>query len=124
MRQDLRQEKIDSTRVWRAEQIATRYTYEQAAAFPSLRAILRTLPCKQPRAKKGPEVGKATPTVPSQERPPEPLSAANDEATIVERFIKLGIAVRDLLGDEAFDNAVEQIKSHVSETFEDTFMEV
>ena len=48
----LREEEIDSTRAWRAEQIATLYTYAQSMNFPSLRAILRTLPPKQPRKKK------------------------------------------------------------------------
>ena len=52
VRQMLRQEGIDNTKAWRAEQIATLYTYDQAAAFPSLRAILGTLPVKQPRKKR------------------------------------------------------------------------
>ena len=50
--QILREEDIDRIRAWRAEQIAQLYTYEQAAQFPSLRAILKTLPQKQPRGKK------------------------------------------------------------------------
>ena len=49
VKQDLRQEGIDSTRAWRAEQIAKSYTFDQAVAFPSLRAILKTLPPKRPR---------------------------------------------------------------------------
>ena len=52
VKHDLRQEGIGDTRAWRAEQIATLYTYEQAVAFPSLRAVLKTLPAKQPREKK------------------------------------------------------------------------
>ena len=34
VKQSLRQEGIDSTRAWRAEQIANLYTYDQAVAFP------------------------------------------------------------------------------------------
>jgi hypothetical protein len=47
--QVLREEGVDSTRAWRAEQIARLYTLEQAKQFSSLRAILKTLPSKQPR---------------------------------------------------------------------------
>ena len=49
---ELRQEGIGGAKAWRAEQIATLYTYEQAVTFPSLREILKTLPAKQPREKK------------------------------------------------------------------------
>lgn len=52
-----------------------------------------------------------------------PLLAANDEK-LVEKFIRLGIEVRELLGDEALDYAVKQIKSHVPETFDEAFAEV
>ena len=119
----MRQEGIDGTRAWRAEQIAALYTYEQAVAFPSLRAILATLPSKQPRKKKT----EAEPTgggneADTQERPEAP-SAANDE-NIVDNFIRLGIEVKGLFGDEAFDEAVEQIKTHAPVSFERAFMEV
>ena len=51
----LREQEIDRTTGWRAEQIAKLYTFNQAAAFRSLRAVLRTLPTKQPRRPKKPE---------------------------------------------------------------------
>ena len=102
------------------------YTYDQAAAFPSLQAILGTLPVKQPRRKKGKAGLKggadhqaATP----HEQIQVPSSAAADE-TVLDKFIRMGIEIRDTLGDEALDQAVEQIKAHAPETFEDVFAEV
>jgi hypothetical protein len=47
-----------------------------------------------------------------------------DDETILDRFIRLGIEVRELLGDEALDKALEQIRAHVPETFEDVFVEI
>ena len=116
----LRGKGIDGTRKWRAEQIATLYSFEQATAFPSLRAILGTLPQKQPRMPKSkPNDGcDHKPTAP-RNPPPAP---AEDE--LVDNFIQLGIEVRERVGDEAFDEAVEQIRAHVPETFEDAFAEV
>ena len=43
---------------------------------------------------------------------------------IVDRFVRLGIEVRETLGNDALDQAVEQIKAHVPETFEEAFVEV
>ena len=40
VKQALREEGIKSTQVWRAMQIATNFTYEQAAGFASLRDIV------------------------------------------------------------------------------------
>jgi ABC-type enterochelin transport system substrate-binding protein len=126
VKQVLRQEEIDNTKAWRAEQIATLYTFDQAVAFPSLRAILKTLPAKQPRKPKpkavltgGDDHQGGTPQEPTQV-----FSVAVTEETILDRFIQLGIKVRELLGDEALDQAVERIKSHVPETLEEVFAEV
>jgi hypothetical protein len=125
-RQELRREGIDRTQAWRAEQIATLYTFPQAVAFPSLRAILKTLPTKQPR-KKEPEAKPNgggdhqgnTPQKPSQVSP-----VAVTEGTALDQFIQLGLKVREMFGDEAFDEAVALIKAHVPETFEEAFAEV
>jgi hypothetical protein len=108
------------------KRIAEVYTYEQAAQFTSVREIVRTLPPEQPRKKKvkaglkggGSNQG-AVPHEPLQVPPP----AAADE-TILDSFIRLGIEIRRLLGEDALDQAVEQIKSHVAETFEEAFEEV
>ena len=125
-KQVLRERNIGNTYAWRAEQIAKLYTYDQAVAFPSLRAILKTIPAKQPRKKKpkaGP-VGSSDHRDHAQQKQQEkPQPEANAE-TIVDRFISLGIEVRELFGVEALDNAVEQIKLYVPETFEDAFVEV
>jgi hypothetical protein len=59
----------------------------------------------------------------SHKSPQIPPSAANGE-NIVGRFIQLGIEVRALFGDEALDQAIEQMKAHVPETFEEAFAEV
>jgi hypothetical protein len=124
VKQSLRQEGIDNARAWRAEQIAKLYTFDQAAAFPSLRAILRTLPAKQPRDSKSKLKGGGDHQATVPQKPPQiPPSAANDE-NIVGRFIQLGIEVRALFGDEALDQAIEQMKAHVPETFEEAFAEV
>ena len=125
VRQVLRQEGIDNTRAWRAEQIATLYTFEQAVAFPSLRAILGTLPSKQPRKKPnadasgGADHQAATPHEPLHVPPP---TAA--EETIGDRFVRLGIELRESLGEAAFRQAVERIELHVVATFEQVFVEV
>jgi len=124
VKQSLRQEGIDNARAWRAEQIAKLYTFDQAAAFPSLRAILRTLPAKQPRDSKSKLKGGGDHQATAPQNSPQiPPSAANDE-NIVGRFIQLGIEVRALFGDEALDQAIEQMKAHVPETFEEAFAEV
>jgi hypothetical protein len=126
MKRLLRQEGIDSTRAWRAEQIARLYTYDQAVAFPSLRQILRTIPSKQPRKPK-PKAGLAGSgdhCDHGQQKQPEKPRPEVDEESILDSFIQLGIDVREQLGDEALDNAVEQIKAHVTETFEEAFEEV
>ena len=124
--QVLRQEGIDGTMAWCAEQIATLYTFEQAAAFPSLRAILATLPVKQPRKPKpkaGPAGDGGNQGAVLHEPHQGPLPVATEE-TITDRFVRLGIELRESLGDEAFHQAVERIKTHVPETFEDAFEEV
>ena len=123
VRHFLRQEDIDNTTAWRAEQIAKLYTCDQAAAFSSLRAILRTLPAKQPRKPKTPTVrtndgGQQLPT------PEEPPQVFPEPRVLVDEFVRLGIRIKELLGDEAIDRAVEQIKAHVPETFEAAFAEV
>jgi len=126
MKQLLRQEGIDSTRAWRAEQIAKIYTYDQAVTFSSLRAILKTLPPRQPRNPK-PKLELASSgdhrDHAQQKQSEKPPPEANDK-NILDIFIQLGIEVKGLLGDEALDNAVEQIKAYVPETFEDAFVEV
>lgn len=124
LRQFLRQEGIDSTRAWRAEQIATLYTFDQAVAFPSLRAILKTLPARQPRGKK--RQPNRTGRGDSQPDSAQQSLRAQADATetVLDRFIRLGIEVRETLGDAAFDKAVQQIRAHVAETFEEAFVEV
>lgn len=52
VRQTLRDEGINSTKAYWANEIALLYTYEQATEFASIRAIVRTLPPKQPRKAK------------------------------------------------------------------------
>ena len=122
VKQDLRQEGIDSTRAWRAEQIASFYSFEQAVDFPSLRAILKTLP-KRPPQKPKPEKDVTGGGDHPATAPHEPPPAANDE-NILDRFVQLGIRVRELFGDDGVDQAVAQIKAHVPETFEGAFEEV
>ena len=122
VKQFLYQERIDSTRAWRAEQIATLYSYDQAAAFPSLRAILKTLPPKQPREPKIKANGGGDHQDAAPQKPVS-LPAANDES-ILDTFIQTGIRIRELLGDEALDDALEQIRAYVPETFEEVFLEV
>ena len=121
VKQYLRQKGIDGASKWRAEQIATLYSYDQAAVFPSLRAILRTLPSKQPRHPRGkkPEDGRDG----ARTELKEPATPATNENTL-ERFIDMGIKIRHLLGDEALDRAVEQIKGHGVENFDEAFTEV
>ena len=125
VKQRLRQEGIDSTRAWRAEQIASLYTYDQAVAFPSLRAILGTLPARQPRTKT-PNIelaGGGDQATAPEKSPPVSQKAEADE-TILESFIRLGIKVVELFGDGTLDQAVEQIRAHVPQTFEEAFVEV
>ena len=120
-RQVLRQEGIDSTRAWRAEQIARLYTYEQATGFPSLRAILGTLPAKQPRVPKSKQAGgEHEPSVLHH----TPQCSSVSAPSILESFVQIGIEIKATLGDEAFDQAVEQIRAHVAESLEDLFVEV
>ncbi|MGA2062219.1 MAG: hypothetical protein ABSG67_17180 [Thermoguttaceae bacterium] len=126
VRQTLRAEGISKTTAHWAVRIAELYTYEQAVQFASVRAIVRTLPPKQSRSKKadvkpkgGGDHQATAPHEPVQVLPP----AVADE-TILESFIRLGIKVMELFGDEALDQAVEQIKAHVPETFEEAFAEV
>jgi hypothetical protein len=125
VRQVLRQEGIDNTKAWRAVQIAELYTFDQAVEFSSLRAILKTLPEKQPRKRKPMTNGSngdhhlAAPQYPRQVSPEPPT-----EENIVESFVQLGTTIRELLGDEALDQAVERIRNHTSEIFEDVFAEV
>ena len=124
VKQSLRQEGIDNVRAWRAEQIARLYTFDQAAAFPSLRAILRTLPARQPRDSKSKPKGCGDHQTNVPQKPPQiPQEAANDE-NIVDRFIQLGFEIREVFGDEALDQAVGRMKAHVPETFEEAFAEV
>jgi hypothetical protein len=126
LRQVLRQEGIDGTRAWRAEQIATLYTYEQAVAFPSLRAILGTLPRKQPRDKKPKPALKSGSDHPGA-TPAEPVHVAlpaTADDNIVESFVTLGVKVKELFGDDGLDQAVERIKNHTSDKFDDVFVEV
>jgi len=121
LQQILRREGIDSTKGWRAEQIAKFYTLDQVMEFPSLRAILKTLPPKQPRhPKTDPQQRADEPTATTvQTQPP----AANDD-DIMESFIRLGIKIKDIYGDEALDQALEQIRSHAPEAFDEVFVEI
>jgi hypothetical protein len=66
--------------------------------------------------------GNGQATAPQEPLPvsPEPASAE----TTLDSFIQLGIRVRELLGDEALDQAVVQIKAHAPETFEEAFAEL
>jgi len=108
-----------------AARIAELYTYAQAVQFTSGRAIIKTLPQRQPRKPKAGMAGDGGHQTAMPQKPPKaPVMAANDETTIVDRFIKLGIEVREMLGDEAFDDAVEQIRAHAPATFEQVFVEV
>ena len=122
-RQNLRSEGVDSTRAWRAEQIATLYTFKMAVAFPSLRAIL-----PKPFRQAAP---KAEGEAQGRWQPPSycAAGAAKCRAGGHRRdhrgqSIHLGIEVRARLGDGAFDQAVEQIKAHVPQNIEDAFVEV
>jgi hypothetical protein len=124
VKQSLRQEGIDNTRAWRAEQIAKLYTYDQAVEFPSLRAILTTLPAKQPRNPKAKLKGGGDHQATEPQKPHHIPQEVVSEETIVARFIRIGIEVRELFGDEEFDQAIEQIRNHTSETFEQVFVEV
>jgi hypothetical protein len=124
VRSMLRAERISRTVAHWAVRIAELYTYEQAVQFPSARAIIKTLPPRQPRRPK--EKPRSNPTGGGDRHPAGPLEtppAANDE-DILDRFVRLGIEVKETLGDAAFDKAVEQIRAHVAETFEDAFAEV
>jgi len=122
----LREEGIDRTIANCAAQIAELYTYDQAAQFASARQIIKTLPQKQSE-KATPKAGLAGGGDHDKRAPqvqPKALSAAEDKEAIVDTFINLGIEVRALRGDEAFDAAVAEIKAHVPETFEQAFAEV
>jgi hypothetical protein len=122
-RQALRAEGINRTIAYYAREIAQLYTYEQAIRFPSGRAIIRAIPPKQPRNPKSkPVSGADHPTAPPR-KPAEAGPAASGE-NVLERFIELGIRVKELLGDGALDQAIEQIRAHVAETFEEAFVEV
>jgi len=74
----------------------------------------------------GKHVSDEPPTIQPVPEPPMPDDPSNidTEGTVLDRFIQLGIEVRKLLGDEALDRAVEQIKAHAPETFEEAFVEV
>jgi hypothetical protein len=121
VRQTLRAEGINRTAAHWAKEIARLYTYEQAVQFASVRALVRTLPPKQPRGNKR----EAKLTGGHHQEPPHVSPPPPDtEGTVLDRFIQLGIEVRELLGDEALDRAVEQIKAHAPETFEEVFVEV
>ena len=115
VRQTLRGEGIDRSRAYYAKEIARLYTYEQAVQFASFRAIKKTIPAKQPRKKK-----------PQAAVPPEPppVLPPDSEETILDSFIQLGIQVKELLGEEALEKAVEQIKTHVGATFDEVFVEI
>jgi len=125
-RAELRGQGINKTMAHWAERIAELYTYDQAVQFPSARAIIRTLPPRQPRSpKKNPKAGLiggdhrgGAPSDPPQ------VPAAVTEETLLERFVQLGIEVRQLFGEDALDKAVERIKAHIPETFEQVFAEV
>jgi hypothetical protein len=125
VRLTLRAEGISTTRAYYAKEIGRLYTYEQAIQFASFRAIKQTIPPKQPRrSKRNHKVNMAGDgdhrrPVP----PPDPPDPVTDE-DILDQFVRLGIEVKELLGDEALDRAVEQIKAHVAETLEDAFAEV
>jgi hypothetical protein len=122
-RNALRAEGINKTLANFAKRIAQLYTYEQAVQFPSGRAIIRSLPPIQPRNPKSkPVSGADHPTAPPRQ-PAEAGPAASGE-NVLERFIELGIRVKELLGDGALDQAIEQIRAHVAETFEEAFVEV
>jgi hypothetical protein len=121
VRQMLRMESISRTTAYRAEQIARLYTYDQAVGFTSVRAIMRTLPQKQPRQTKRRTKDNRRPAELQNPRRDPPADTA---ATMLDQFIQLGIHVKELLGDAAVGQAIEQIKNHVIETFDEAFREV
>jgi hypothetical protein len=119
VRQTLLAEGISRTKAHWAMEIARLYTYEQAIEFPSVRAVVKTPPPKQPRKPNS----KATAANNQRQEPPHspPVIATQPD---LDEFIRLGILVREHLGDEALDQAVEQIKAHARESFEESFGEV
>jgi hypothetical protein len=126
VRQMLRSERISKTMAHWAVRIAELYTYEQAVRFESARAIIKTLPARQPR-KTTPKAtldGHIDGQVGAPKKPPEVAQPPATEENIIGEFIRLGERIRELYGDEALDAAVEQIKSQAAQTFEDIFEEV
>jgi hypothetical protein len=119
VRQTLLAEGISRTKAHWAMEIARLYTYEQAVGFPSVRAIVKTLPPKQPR-KPNPKATAANNQRQEPAHSPPEIATQPD----LDEFIRLGVLVRERFGDEALDQAVEQIKAHARESFEESFVEV
>jgi len=121
----LKADGISRTTAHWAEQISRWYSYEQAVQFVSVRAIVRTLPSKQPR-KKNPEVKpmRGDHQIVALQAPRQVPLSPDKEETVLDRFIRLGIEVKELFGNEAIDKAVEQIKAHIVETFDAVYVEV
>jgi hypothetical protein len=142
--QILREEDIDRIRVWRAEQIAQLYTYEQATEFPSLRAILKTLYKKKRRGIRSekPPMGRNN----GQSPPPQQLTNGNtvtEQEADTTSFLPLepGFVMTEV-DEAAFNTFVEAVggmiraaqvfqagrKQHEilthAESFEKTFVEV
>jgi hypothetical protein len=138
--QIMREEGIDKMKMWRAERIATLYYYEEAVKFPSLRAILKTIPQTQPRKKKPvsaaigggngqsafPQmaIGQTAPEQDAEGLPLEPdfvMTEADEDAfnTFVEATGGMDRAA------QVFQAGRRQREEHSSvETFERTFVEV
>ncbi len=119
VRQTLLAEGISRTKAHWAMEIARLYTYEQAVGFASVRAIVKTLPPKQPRKANPRATGEDNQHQEPPHRPPRATTQPD-----LDKFIQLGIVVRERLGDDALDQAVEQIRAHARESFEESFVEV
>ena len=107
IREMLRAEGISRTVAYRAEQIARRYTLEQVVQFPSVRAIVRTIPAKQPRQRKEPELREAAvsperhaenpPSTSSAERPPSVGKRVREDAEGTVRNSSFTVAELDMV---------------------------
>jgi hypothetical protein len=122
----LRSEGINKTMAHWAVRIAELYTYEQAVQFESARAIIRTLPPKQrrKRTRKTTLDGQSDDRLGSPDKPSDATQPRATAESIIDEFIRLGERIKELLGDEALDAAVERIKTQAAETFEGVFAEV
>jgi hypothetical protein len=94
VRQELGAEGISKTRASYAERIAELYTFEQAAQFASVRAIVKTLPPKQPRRPKMPQPKLNGGSDHQAAEPQDPLKVPPEpptNETILDTFVELGI---------------------------------